>query len=152
MSMSSKRAVIAVAFIGLLVVVGLLAGVALQTKVTRPSLVVLGVATNYLTFYKNRSWIAFSVSNATPRTITYGATAVGFHTDQGWTSKGWQAASLRTHRDTPGPILPGCSDVFYASIPNGSTPWRLHISWSVTNRHFSWEDGNGEAISAEITP
>jgi len=107
---------------------------------------------NYLKFDKDRSWIAFTVSNATTKAITYVATAVDFQTDQGWTSNGWQAASLMTRRETPGLISPGGSDVFYASIPNGTPPWRLHISCSVTNRHFDWENGTYELISAEITP
>ena len=152
MRRSWKLAVIAVAFIGLLVVVGLLAGLAAQPKVARPSIAVLGVATNYLKFDKDRSWIAFSVSNAMTRTITYVATAVDFQTEQGWTSNGWQAASLMTRRETPGLITSGGSDVFYASIPKGRTPWRLHISCSVTNRHSRWENGTYELISAEITP
>jgi hypothetical protein len=159
MSLPSKRAVIAVVFIGLvgaagmLAVVSLLLRLAAQRKVAEPSLTVLGPATNGLRLFKDRSWIAFSISNATPKTITYAATAVGFHTDEGWTSNAWPAASLMTQRETPAMFIPpGGSEVFYASIPKGTTPWRLHVSCSDTNWHFSWMNGKCDVISAEITP
>jgi len=153
MKKSGQRAVIIiVAVMGLLYVAGLLTCVRAQSRSANPTLQFLGVATNYLKYDKDRSWKTFSVSNAWPKTISYSVTEVDFRTNERWTSNSWPAASLMTRRESPGMVSPGSSDVFYAAIPNGVTPWRIHVLCSVTNRHFSWENGTYELISAEITP
>jgi hypothetical protein len=122
----------------------------------------------------SRRWKAFSVSNGTSKTFLYIATAVDYRTPAGWISNRWAAAGLMTRRDTPGELLPGRSDVFYACVPTSSVPWRLRVGcfeagWRdplamhVTrfkrkiqglppSNTKSWSGRRYEVISGEVSP
>jgi hypothetical protein len=134
-----------------------------------------GAATNYLRLMDpSRTWKAFSLSNGTSRTFFYTASGIDYWSVTGWVSKSWNAAGVMTHRDTPGEILPGRSDIFYAFIPTSSIPWRLRVSCVEASRidqleksvqNFtrkiqglppsstkSWSGRRYELMSSEVTP
>jgi hypothetical protein len=91
------------------------------------SLVCLGPATNYLRLDHSQTWQAFSLSNGSSHRLFYTVTAVDLQSAGGWLSNSPAATGLMTRRETPGEIAPGGSDVFYASIPGSSVPWRLRV-------------------------
>jgi hypothetical protein len=138
----------------------------------------LGPPTNFIRTMQltdpTRSWRAFSVSNGTSKTFFYTPTAVDFRAPTGWVSNYWAEAKLMTYRENSGELRPGRSDIFYASIPTSSIPWRLRLgcyeanwvdplAWSVSKwkRQLlglpptnvkGWNGRRYEVICGEVAP
>ena len=182
-SPSKTRLIRIGAVLTLLVILGLVADLTARRKQARPffapapsnvTLQFLGRATNYLKLDHDHNWKAFSVSNGTSKLLFYTVTAIDYRNGAGWLSHSPAAASLMSHRETPGEILPGSADVIYASIPASSSPWRLRVgcfeaSWhdpleiSVSkfrsklqglppSNQNQWTGKRYELISSEIAP